>query len=108
MREWWHSWGMRATVIAGSVLGALIVFVVFCLVTPPGHRVLAALIEPLSGDSVAVTGLSGNPPNHLLAQRVELRDVNGTWLRADGVRLDWHFLSLLADHVNVTHLRADR
>jgi translocation and assembly module TamB len=108
MHHWWHSWGKRATVIAGSVLGAFAAFVFFCLVTPPGHRVLASLIEPLSGDSVAMTGLAGNLPNHLQAERVELRDENGVWLRADVVRLDWHFLSLLGNHVDITRLRADR
>lgn len=108
MHHWWHSWGRSATVVAGSVLGALLLFIVFCLVTPPGHRVLASLIEPLSGDQVAITGLSGNLPNHMQAKRMELRDENGTWLRVEGVRLDWHFLSLLGNHVNVTRLRADR
>lgn len=89
-------------------MGALLLFVGFCFVTPPGHAVLAALIGPLTGDSIAVSGLSGGLPNHVKARQVELRDAGGTWLRAEGVSLDWHFFSLIGDHVNAQHLHAER
>ncbi len=108
MHEWWSSWGRLAAIIAGSVVGVLILFLGFCLVTPPGHRLLASLIYPLSGESVKIAGLSGGLPNHVRAREVVLRDSAGPWLRADDVKLDWHILSLIGNHLKVDNLSAAR
>lgn len=112
MLSWWNRlggrlWSRQAAMIAGSAIGGLVLFVLFCLYTPPGHHVLAALIEPLSGGDVAVEGISGTP-DHLQARKVELRDSTGTWLTGEGVRLDWHVLSAFGSHIRIDRLAADR
>ncbi|GAA0560505.1 translocation/assembly module TamB domain-containing protein [Rhizomicrobium electricum] len=100
-------WTRRTLVIAGSSVGGLILFVLFCLYTPPGHAILAWAIEPLSGGEVAIRGLSGTP-NHLKARKVEVRDSGGTWLVVEGAALDWHLLSALGSHLRIERIAADK
>jgi len=106
MGAWWPSWGQRIAVTIAAVLGAFFVFLVFCLFTPPGHTVVAALIEPLSGGRIAISGLTGNLPNHLQAHRVTLRDEAGVWLVIEDVSLDWDAVSALGDRIAITRLSA--
>jgi translocation and assembly module TamB len=108
MVQWWQAWGRLATWIAAAVAGAVLAFLLFCFYTSPGHALVARLITPLSGDTVAISGLSGNLPNHLKAREVELRDSAGPWLRAEGVSLDWRLFSLIGDHANIQKIHADR
>ena len=108
MIRWWSAWGRRATLVAASIVGALVLFVLFCFETGPGHAVLERLVTPLSGGSVAISGLGGDLPNHLHARQVELRDEKGAWLLADNVDLDWHFLAILENRLDAASLRADR
>ncbi len=106
MGAWWQSWGWRAAVIIAAFLGGVVAFVAFCLFTPSGHGVVEALIEPLSGGRIAVSGLTGNLPNHLNARRVSLRDAAGVWLVVEDVNLDWDAVSALGDHINIASLTA--
>ncbi|MDR3528787.1 MAG: translocation/assembly module TamB domain-containing protein [Rhizomicrobium sp.] len=106
MGAWWQSWGQRTAVIVAAILGAFFVFLVFCLFTPAGHGVVEALIEPLSGGRIAVSGLSGDLPNHLNARRVTLRDAAGAWLVIEDVSLDWDAVSALGDHIAITRVSA--
>jgi autotransporter translocation and assembly factor TamB len=107
MGAWWTSWGKRTAITAASTLGGLILFILFCLFTPPGHHVLVWLIEPLSGGEVAVDGLTGSP-NHLQARQVEVRDSAGTWLVAANVQLDWDALSAFGSHIRIDRLTTER
>ena len=107
MHLWWNSWGRRVAVIAGVLFSGVMLFLLFCFYTPPGHAVVASLVESLSGGRVAIRGLSGALPNHLQAGHLELRDAQGTWLVADGVQLDWHLLPAISGHIKVERLRAD-
>jgi autotransporter translocation and assembly factor TamB len=112
MGSWLPPWVQRLNikrlgVIAGSSVGGLLLFVLFCLYTPPGHRVLGWLIEPLSGGMVAVEGVSGTP-DHLQVKKLEVRDGGGTWLTAEGVTLDWQALSAFGSHIRIDRIAADR
>lgn len=106
MEQRWYFWGKRAAMIIAATLAVVALFLAFCLFTPPGHGVVAALIEPLSGGKVAVSGLSGALPHHLSARRVTLQDTQGTWLVIEDANLDWDALSALGNHVNITRLTA--
>ncbi len=107
MGAWWTSWGRHAAITAALTASGLVLFVLFCLFTPPGHHVLVWLIEPLSGGEVAVEGLAGSP-NHLQARKIEMRDSAGTWLTAENVHLDWKSLSAFGGHVRIDRLTAER
>ncbi|GAA0530380.1 translocation and assembly module TamB [Rhizomicrobium palustre] len=108
MRFEWQTWLRWAAVVVAGLLAALAVFLLFCFYTPPGHRVVASLVQSLSGETVAIKGLSGSLPNHLSATEVELRDAQGPWLKIEGVKLDWKALGALTGHIRISHLHAAR
>lgn len=91
--------------------GALFLFAVLLLGlmrTAPGHATIEWVIAKASGGEVIVTGLQGKLPNHLRADRIELRDSAGSWLRADGVMLDWRALPALWNRIVVSRISAVR
>jgi len=90
--------------------GVLIAFLAILTLanTGAGHRTIASLIEPLSGGKVHVEGLSGRVPNLLHAQRVELRDRDGTWLVIHNVDLDWTAFALFRNRLDANTVAAER
>lgn len=95
--------------VAPWLAGALSLVALLLLVlmrTPAGHSVLEWSVKKLTGGEVVVTGLGGALPNSLKAARVELRDDNGTWLRADQISLNWTALPALWGRIAVQSLAA--
>ena len=58
----------------GAAAGTLLLALGLLLYTPPGLRLVARLVTPLSGGTVQVSGLDGFLPNHIIAARVEVAD----------------------------------
>lgn len=79
---------------------------VILLRTAPGHRAMEWLVASATDGTVIVTGLKGALPNHLQARRIELRDENGVWLRAENILLDWSAVSAVFNHVSIQRLSA--
>ncbi|MDE2183048.1 MAG: translocation/assembly module TamB domain-containing protein [Alphaproteobacteria bacterium] len=105
MWYWPSSMAGRITAIGLSILAVLLVFVVFLLETTPGHVVIGSLVKTFTGGDVVVSGLDGSLPDHIRADRLELRDVDGVWLRAEGITLDWHAIALISNHFDVQSAR---
>lgn len=76
--------------------------------TPPGHATLAFLIEELSGGTVTVHGLSGDLPNDIHADAVEISDAKGVWLRIEDVSLAWSALPAADNHILIHRVTAAR
>ena len=96
----------RAAPWLAGALSLLALLALVLMRTPAGHSVLEWSVEKLTSGEVVVTGLSGALPNSLKAERVELRDDDGTWLRADQVSLNWTALPALWGHIAVQKLAA--
>lgn len=97
--------------VAPWVAGVFILVALLLLVlmrTPAGHSVLEWSVKTLTGGEVVVTGLSGGLPNSLRAERLELRDANGTWLHADQISLDWTALPALWGRIIVQKVAAEQ
>ena len=92
-------------VLTATLVGLLLLVAVF-VNTGIGHRTVAALIEPLSGGTVSVQGLSGRIPYSLRAQRVELRDDDGAWLVIEDAIIDWSPFALLWNRADVDRFEA--
>jgi translocation and assembly module TamB len=92
-------------------LGGIVAFVLLLVAfinTGVGQRTVASLVGSLSDNRVAITGLSGSLPYSPRAQRVEIRDDDGTWLVVENVAVDWSPFALLLNRVDVGRAEADR
>ena len=107
MRDWAS---IRRKSAHWSLVGLAIVamLTIGLLRTPPGHAALALLIGELSGGEVRVQGLSGDLPNDLHADVVELRDAKGVWLRVENVSLDWSALPAVNNRILIRRASAAR
>ena len=76
--------------------------------TGPGRAIVEGLINRVLADEARISGLSGRVPDRLAVERVELRDPNGVWLRADDLRLDWSPRGLLRGRLDIDALQAAR
>src|SRR5690606_24579954 len=75
-------------VLAFAILGlaALIVLALGFFATPPGHGVLAGMIEraaSTNGLTVKVEGLGGTPPFSLTARKITVADADGIFAEVD-------------------------
>ena len=103
MRNWRHigKW------IAG-VGGALLLLLLLLLYTPPGLGLVARLVGSFSGGTVRIEGLGGFLPNHITADRIEIADTQGTWLKIEQVSLRWSALAAISNHIVVEDVSASR
>ena len=92
--------------IAGLALG--VAFLLAGINTAPGRHLIERLAPRLTGGEVAVAGLRGHLPGRVRAAQVEIRDVRGTWMRVDGLRIAWSPLRLLFGTAKVERLAASR
>jgi translocation and assembly module TamB len=76
--------------------------------TAPGRHLIERLVPRLSGGAIAIAGLDGRWPGAIEAERVELRDGRGTWLRIEGLRIAWSPLQLLSGRIAIARLAAAR
>ncbi len=76
--------------------------------TGPGRAAVEGLINRFLAEDARVTGLSGRVPDRLTVERLELRDPDGVWLRADELRLDWSPSGLLRGRLDIDVLQAAR
>lgn len=93
-----------------SLVGLAVFALLFIglLRTPPGHATLAFLIEELSGGTVTVHGLSGDLPDDIHADAVEISDTKGVWLRIENVSLAWSALPAADNHILIHRVAAAR
>jgi len=105
MRDW-SSIGRKALHASLIGLAAIALLVIGLLRTPPGHATLAFLVEELTGGQVSVQGLSGDLPDDLHADVVEIRDAKGVWLRAQNVSLDWSAAPAADNHILIHRVTA--
>lgn len=114
MRRVWHilaRYPVR-TLLAGFLLLVLMLasFVRIAAMTGLGHgfaeRQVAALSP--SGQSILIEGVSGDLLGRFEIGRLQVRDVDGTWLAAEAVTVRWSPLALLAGHLKLDEVSAER
>ncbi|HVU21512.1 MAG TPA: hypothetical protein VHE09_12340, partial [Rhizomicrobium sp.] len=102
----------RIVVITGCVfLGTLFAFALiisFLLYTAPGRGLVEPIVGWASGGSVAVKGLSGDLPDSLRAETVEISDAQGIWLKLENVSLDWDAIAAIRDHIAIHSVSASK
>ena len=98
----------RIAIWAGTVLGAMVLALLALFYTPPGLALTGRMAGALSGGTLRVEGLGGFFPNRLHAERVEIADAGGVWLRIDGAAIDWSALAMIGNHVSVEDVTAMR
>ncbi|HLY04698.1 MAG TPA: translocation/assembly module TamB domain-containing protein [Rhizomicrobium sp.] len=97
--RWWR---FVLAVAAGGVFATILLGTLFLVVlfrTGPGHALAEGIIARVSGGRVSVAGLSGDLPGNVHADRVEISDARGVWLRVDDISLDWDALALLHNRI---------
>src|ERR1700722_1075799 len=88
----------------GSLLIAVILLSTAILIagnTDGGRALIERLTSRLTAGHVQLTGLTGSFPQAVDLAHLQLRDVHGMWLSADGISLRWSPLALLARRVQV-------
>jgi translocation and assembly module TamB len=89
-----------------GVLALGAIAVIALLFTAPGHDTVSWIVGETT--NVTITGLSGDLPDNIHAESVEISDAGGVWLRAENVSLRWSALSLWNDHVDIERVSAAR
>jgi translocation and assembly module TamB len=91
-----------------GLFGTLALALLLLFYTPPGLLLVGRLIGQFSDGHVQVEGLGGFIPNRLRAQRLEISDSGGTWLRAENISLTWSALAMLRNHAAIDYVSASR
>ncbi len=74
----------------------------------PGRLLAEQAIGRVTGGTVVLEGLSGRFPDSLRLHHLEVRDVQGAWLLADDILLDWSPTRLLRRTALIDRLEAAR
>jgi len=78
----------------------------FAAHTEAGRELIASAVYELSGGQVALHGLTGVLPHSPRVARLELRDPEGAWLRAEDVALDLDLGALFRREIDIDSLSA--
>ena len=76
--------------------------------TASGRVMLENLTRRLTAGHVSLSGMAGSFPQQLSFQELKLSDTRGVWLSAENVSIRWSPLALLAGHIQVAALHAER
>src|ERR1700748_1128687 len=82
----------------------LVICVLVAANTGAGQRAIERLVPRLTEDTVRIAGLVGHFPHALRANRIELRDTQGTYATIDNAVFDWSPLQLLHWHILIDRL----
>ena len=76
----------------------------------PGRWAVMNMLDGrvVSGQTLALEGLSGDPLSRLQLERLTLSDVDGVWLEAEMIELDWQAGSLASGPYQIDRLTAER
>ena len=102
----WRNIARWAAIVFAGIALAVLLAIALGLYTAPGRFLVARLISPLTDGRVVVRGLSGNLPDHLLVDELDLRDSQGTWLHVEKLVLDWKVFPIFSNHLVVLRARA--
>jgi translocation and assembly module TamB len=92
----------RALRILALTIVGLVALVAVGLATPPGHSIIAGIIERAAsgnGLTVSIGRLSGWPPFWLGADRITLADADGPFAEIDGAEINIRTLALLTGNL---------
>ena len=104
----WTNIALTSVRWMASGIAAIACVLFLLLETAPGLSTLAWLITPLSDGQVTLRGLSGDVPNALHVDALDMRDAKGVWLRAENVSLKWSALAVIGNHIAVRRLSASK
>ena len=105
--------GRVRRILGYSLLTIVAVFLLalVSLATPPGHALVAGLIErsaASSGVAVSIDRLSGWLPFSLGADKIVLSDAEGPFAEIDGLNIDIHTSALLTGSLSLDAITAQR
>jgi translocation and assembly module TamB len=98
------AWGAAAAL--GVFVLLVLGFVIFAN-TEPGRSAVVSLLNPLLGGNVTIHGLSGRFPDRPTAERVEISDDHGVWLKLEHVSARWSPLQLLRNRISAHSISAE-
>ena len=101
----------RTAGAAALAIMALLALALLSLATPPGHALVASLIErtaAASGVTVSIDRLGGWLPFSLGADRIVLADADGPFAEIDGLAVDIHTSALFVGSLSLDKISAER
>jgi translocation and assembly module TamB len=101
----------RVLAWCGGGVAALVLVLFLVLQTPAGMRGLGAVVSWAAStpqSRLEIAGLRGSFPTDLAADRIELADADGPWLRIEQARIDWTFAPVFSRRLAITSMSAAR
>lgn len=88
------------------VLTIAVIGLVSALNTKAGQNYAVHQINHFGKASIHLEGFSGNFPNNMQIQSLQLIDADGAWFNAQNIKLEWSPLVLLRRHLSIQTLKA--